>query len=265
MLPPISYSCLSSETEPLREYLAEVLPFIERPLGEQALATFHYLESEIRTNWKLRTDNTRDYYHTLMHSFNRKTSRRDGRSPYRWSILRNGHAVFSAWDALDEAGEAAYEDAGFNRRDADMFPGLRPNEWILAAIFPNLAINIRTTACRLDRVIPNEPGRVVLETRGIGLKSDSLETRARRVDDYTLIWGPIGRNQPEDIVAWEGQWETFKRGAVSYSVIAREEDLGPFDDESIRWFYRTWEHHMHRPANRIDGTLGTDAPEGWSG
>ena len=254
------FVCLDPTTEPLRDYLGDALAFLEQPLGERELEVFHYLVSEIRTNWKLRTDNTRDYYHTLMHAFNRKTSRRDGRSPYRWSVLRNGHAVFSAWDALDASYETAYDRAGFAARDTHRFPGLRTNEWVLAAIFPNLAINVRTTACRLDRVVPLAPGRMLLETRGIGLKDDTPEVRAARIRDYNVLWGPVGRNQPEDVVAWEGQWDCFNRGGARYSIFAREEDGAPFDEESVRTFYRTWERWVGRRAAAPEEPAAASSP-----
>lgn len=257
------FVCLSEETESLRDYLGDALAFLEQPLGERVLEGFHYLVSEIKTNWKLRTDNTREYYHTLMHAFNRQTARRDGRSPYRWHLLRQGHGIFAAPDAEDVGYEAAYQLAGYRLRETNRFPGLRPNEWILAAIFPNLAINIRTTACRLDRVIPVAPGRVLLETRGIGLKGDSPAVRAERIADYNLIWGPVGRNQPEDVVAWEGQWEAMSRGALAHSIYAREAAGTTFGDESVRWFYRSWERWVGRraaaPDEAVDGANAAGA------
>lgn len=244
------FACLDPDTESLHDYLGGVLPLIERPLSDEPLETFHYLTSEVKTNWKLRTDNTRDYYHTLMHAFNRQTSRRDARSPYVWHLFGNGHAVFAA-DAADDLGyETVYAKAGFPEREANRFPGLRPREWILAVIFPNLAINIRTTAVRLDRAVPVAPGLMALETRGIGLAADTPTVRTQRIEDYNLLWGPVGRNQPEDVVAWEEQWDCFQRGTVKYSLYAREEDETPFTDEAVRWFYRAWEQWVGRLAAR---------------
>ena len=45
----------------------------------------------------------------------------------------------------------------------------------------------------------------------------------------------MGRNLPEDIWAVETQWRNMASGASAFSMIAREENLGPMDDATLRY------------------------------
>ena len=55
--------------------------------------------------------------------------------------------------------------------------------------------------------------KVVIEFRGLGLKSDTAEQRRERVFDHNMIWGPFGRNLHEDLLAVHGQGRAMHPGS----------------------------------------------------
>ena len=69
-----------------------------------------------------------------------------------------------------------------------------------------MTYNLRTSVLRMDTSIPLGPNTLLVEFRGLGLKSDTPEQRAERVRDHNTIWGPFGRNLHEDLLAcaWPG-------------------------------------------------------------
>ena len=67
------------------------------------------------------------------------------------------------------------------------WPGLGPNRWALVDIFPGITFNIRSPVMRIDTVIPIGPNKLFIEYRGLGLKSDTPEERAARVQHHNSI------------------------------------------------------------------------------
>ena len=53
---------------------------------------------------------------------------------------------------------------------------------------------------------------MLIEFRGLGLKSDTPEERAERVRDHNTIWGPFGRNLHEDLLGVHGQGRAMRAG-----------------------------------------------------
>ena len=128
---------------------------------------------------------------------------------------------------------------------------MQPNEMRFINLFPDLMINIRSNVVRLDRMVPLGPGRTLVEWRGLGVKDDTEELRSVRVRQHNLLWGPTGRNLPEDMLAVESQARAMAADEVRYSIIAREENLNPTDDANIRAYYREWGRRMGQSPARL--------------
>ena len=101
-------------------------------------------------------------------------------------------------------------------------------------------------------MVPVEPGLTLVEFPGLGVKGDNDEARALRLQHHNLLWGPAGRNLPEDVIAVEAQWNSMRSDGVRYSVIAREEEMNATDDESLRTYYQEWARRMGRSSSNID-------------
>jgi len=235
------FICLSHETEPLRDYLGELLPYIEGPLGTEELEVFHYHQAVIKTNWKLWLDNDMELYHGYLHYFNRRTGYGPESVSAMWNLYQNGHT-------MNRRG-INYPAGKREERTGDLFPTMGPSQTHLISLFPDIMLNLRTTVLRVDRMVPLSSGETLVEWRGVGLKGDTEEVRARRLQHHNLLWGPAGRNLPEDIMAVESQWQMMKHDVVRHSIFAREEGLRSMDDGNIRHFYQEWSRLMDRKAS----------------
>src|SRR5260221_14608917 len=80
-------------------------------------------------------------------------------------------------------------------------------------LFPGMNFNLRGSALRCDVVTPLAPDKVMIEFRGLGLKRDTEEERQTRVNHHNPIWGPSGRNLPEDLPGVTGQGATTLPGS----------------------------------------------------
>jgi methanesulfonate monooxygenase large subunit len=240
------FACLDPEAEPLDQFLGEIMGSVLEPLGTVPMEVFHFHKAVVRTNWKLWMDNNSERYHSMLHVLNRKTLPwvLDQTSSMKLRILPNGHSGY--WS--DGKATVAYERGGFTGAGEGTLPGLSKNEMRVVNIFPDLMINVRSNVVRLDRMVPLDPGRTLVEWRGLGVKGDSEVLRAARLEHHNLVWGPAGRNLPEDVLAVESQWRAMQADVVRYSVLAREENLNPTDDANVRAYYREWGRRMERSA-----------------
>jgi methanesulfonate monooxygenase large subunit len=242
---------LKDDIEPIEEFLGPMIGYLEKHLTED-LEVFHYHSAEISANWKLFVDNDAEQYHEFLHVLNRTTGMRHPSYHQRkWRLYRNGHSVI-------DQNEINYGGLGLDQRDRDLMPGMQPNGMVVMLLFPDVMINVRSTVMRIDTQIPLNPGRTRIEWRGLGLKSDTPETRSMRIRHHNQVWGPAGRNLQEDVIAVECQWKNMASGASRYNILAREEDLRPQDDENLRAFYQEWGRRVGRsPWNPVDETRGT--------
>lgn len=225
---------LKDDVEEIETYLGDALPHIKEYVGAVELEVIHHHSAVIKSNWKLWNDNNSELYHEFLHVFNRKTSISDpGYNKRHWHIFRSGHSLI-------EQGNMQYGNWGLDTRSEGVFPGIRPNGVLVMTLFPDVLINIRATIMRLDTMTPLSPGETLVEWRGLGFKSDTPEIRAMRIRHHNQVWGPAGKNLPEDIAAVESQWRNMVHGASRYSIIAREENLQPQDDSNVRAFYQEW-------------------------
>jgi methanesulfonate monooxygenase large subunit len=108
-------------------------------------------------------------------------------------------------------------------------------------------------------MMPISVGETVVEWRGVGFEEDPADVRATRVRHHNQIWGPMGRNLPEDVIAVEDQWKQMGSRRVPYSIIAREHELlddgriQNLDDGNVRHFYQMWSRLMDRRPNEPFG------------
>ncbi len=225
---------IADDIEPIEDFLGPMHDHMKKHLDAEELEVFHYHRAEVRTNWKLWVDNNSEIYHDLMHVLNRKTGVvHPEYHERRWRLYPNSHNVILE-------GAMNYQSAGLDGRAEHTMPGISPNGMMIMEVFPDVMINIRATAIRIDSITPMEPGLSLIEYRGVGLRSDSEEIREMRVRHHNQIWGPAGRNLPEDIACVEAQWRNMSVGASRYSIFAREEELRPHDDSNLRAYYQEW-------------------------
>lgn len=239
---------LAEFLEPIAEHISAVLP--------PELEVFHYHEADVNTNWKLFSDNNREMYHVLLHYLNRKSAGYAGKDKDSlfWTILPNGHALFG--DAKRNVTD--YGNAGYGVKSsltAHPLPGVGEGAQPLFYIFPDVMINIRSNVMRIDRMDPLAPGRTRVEWRGLGLSTDSVEVRQTRLRNHNLVWGPLGRNLPEDLAAVEAQYASMASGGAPFSLVAREEDLAAMDDRSLREFYSEWSRLTGIPYDNVGAVL----------
>ena len=238
------FVCLSDETEPLDQFLGEVAPALVRHIPAVGLEIFHFHQAELKTNWKLFQENNNKPYHTALHWSNR-SAKKWGQPEFagRKMFLTNGHNCYTP-EGNRYMVDGGYNDIGLEERGDHLFPGIDKNTQLSVHLFPDVLFIIRSTALRIDRLIPVSPGLTVLESRGFGFKGDSPEVRSLRIKHHNEIWGYSGSNLPEDIIATESQWPMIASGAVRYSIIAREGDV--MNDETMRHYYKEWTRRIGR-------------------
>ncbi len=213
-------------------------------LGEQMsmdLEVFHYHKAIVDTNYKLWHDTNSEFYHDYMHYFNRATGMmQPGYFDRKYTGYPNGHASVGSMEIKYDAYAGAAERAVG-------WPGLAPGGWILIDIFPGMTFNLRTSVLRMDTAIPLGPNKLLIEFRGLGLKSDTPAERAQRIRDHNTIWGPFGRNLHEDLLGVMGQGRAMRERTDSKWVIhGREENMTIHDEGGMRHFYAEWGRRMGR-------------------
>ena len=235
----------------LRESLGGALDSIGDTLAEP-LEVFHYHRAIIDGNYKMWHDTNSEFYHDYMHHHNRVTGMmQDGYWKREYRTFKGGHAQVTDMELKYEA---------FKGHDARTlgWPGLGPNRWAMVDLFPGISFNIRAPAMRLATSIPIGPNKVFVEFRGLGLKSDTPEERAIRVRDHNSIWGPFGRNLPEDLRGTLGQGVALSdRTDAPYILHARLEDSKIHDEIGMRHFYEEWSRRMGRSSSFPFGKQAT--------
>ena len=237
------FVCLKDDVPPLGKFLGGMADHIKAHLGQEELEVFHYHRAIINTNWKLFVDNNSELYHEFLHVLNRRTAvAHKSYHERNWLLYQNSHNII-------QQGVIHYDSYGLGERSEGALPGMQPNGMVVMLLFPDVMLNIRATVMRIDTMTPLAPGKTLVEWRGVGLKSDTPDVRAMRIQHHNEVWGPAGRNLPEDIAAVETQWETMVQGGSRYSLFAREEGLKPQDDANLRAFYQEWGRCLGRAPN----------------
>jgi methanesulfonate monooxygenase subunit alpha len=232
------------DARPIARFLGSTMESIREPLAD--LELLHYHRVEIHANWKLFVETNCEGYHELLHLLNRTTGL--SQPAYRkrlWHLHENGHHTF-------EPAQIAYNRLALGERTSATLPGMTANGHVVVDLFPDAMVNVRATVVRIDSLIPLAPGLTVLECRGLGRRDDSEEIRELRIRHHNQVWGPFGRNLPEDIWAVETQWANMASGASRFSIIAREEERQATDDAPLRSFYREWRRHLDICSHDIE-------------
>jgi methanesulfonate monooxygenase large subunit len=234
--------CLDDAAPTLKEFVGPALDMLE-PYMQAPMEVFHFHKAVVNTNFKLWHDTNSEFYHDFLHYFNRITGMmQPGYFDRKYVGYPNGHASVGSMEIKYDA----YE--GSKQRSVG-WPGLAPGGWILIDIFPGMTYNLRTSVLRMDTVVPLGPDKVVIEFRGLGLKSDTEEQRRQRVFDHNVIWGPFGRNLHEDLLGVHGQGIAMRNGTDARWVLqGREESSTIHDEVGMRHYYAEWSRRMGRPA-----------------
>ena len=165
------------------------------------LEVFHYHRVVLPTNWKLWVATNIDVYHTFLHVINRRTSMKsEGWWEREMVTYPGGHSA------------AAPVGIAYKKARGLTLPDMKPNEFRIGNLFPDLMINIRASVMRIDSVNPLGPDRVEVVFRGVGVRGESDSDRQIRINDHNQFWGPFGRNLPEDAIASVAQMRAMREG-----------------------------------------------------
>ncbi len=232
---------LDDGAEDFHEHIGNSLVHLEECMGTESMEVFHLHRAIVKANWKQWHETNMELYHEWGHVVNRATSISvEGYHERIWEIHPEGHGTMRPF-------QVKYQNyKSFEARDALELPGLTPGEFRFADIFPNTTIIVRATNVRIDTSTPLAPGLTLLEQRGLGIRGESEEARRQRRRHHNQIWGPLGRNLPEDLIFVEAVHKSCRHGASRYGLIARHENLMAQDDEIMRAYYRSWSRKMNR-------------------
>lgn len=238
----------------LSDYIGHAFDDLLPHLEAEPLEVFHHHKAIVQTNYKLWHETNSEFYHDYMHHFNRVTGmQQKGYYDRRYEAFPNAHVTVSSMEVKYTAYE--HEDTKLAENRDLSFPGLERNGWKLLDLFPGATINLRGSALRVDTVTPLAPNKALVEYRGLGLKRDTPEEREQRVRDHNTIWGPFGRNLPEDLIGVVAQGLGMRPGAPPLHVLhGRVENSTIHDEIGLRHYYAEWSRRMGRDArNPFEG------------
>jgi len=228
------------------EWAAGSLDCLQPSLDEEPLQVFHYHKSIIPCNYKLWHDTNCEFYHDYLHYHNRITGFNDAYFARKNTGFDNGHINVGSF----EVNYDNYE--GSHSRESISFPHLPPNHWYMIDMFPGVNFNLRGSSLRCDMMTPLSADKVMIEFRGLGLKSDDAATRKSRIDHHNSIWGPFGRNLHEDLLAVTGQGAAMKSIAERRQILhGRHENETIHDENGMRHFYEEWGRWFRRSAKLL--------------
>tara|TARA_B100000427_G_scaffold280788_1_gene251634 strand:+ start:5793 stop:6887 length:1095 start_codon:yes stop_codon:yes gene_type:complete len=226
-------------TQSIDEWTAGAFDCIADAIDAEEMEVFHYHKAVINTNYKLWHDTNSEFYHDFMHYHNRVTGFNDAYFARKNIPFDNGHVNVSSFTVNYE------EYEGFEDRGELSFPNLPPNQWYMVDLFPGFNFNLRGSAYRSDSVTPLGPNQVLIEFRGYGLKKDTPEERATRIEHHNSIWGPFGRNLHEDLIGVAGQGTTMREGTEARNILhGRHENSTIHDEVGMRHYYEEWGKHL---------------------
>ena len=236
----------------VEEWASGSFDCMQKSLDAEPLEVFHYHKAIIPCNYKLWHDTNSEFYHDYLHYHNRVTGFNDSYFARKNIGFDNGHINVGSFEVQYDQ----YE--GSESRDELSFPHLPANHWEMIDFFPGVNFNLRGSALRCDIMTPIAPDKVMIEFRGLGLKSDTPKDRLIRQRHHNSIWGPFGRNLHEDLLAVSTQQATMNEYADARRILPGrhevEADGDPtmHDEEGMRHFYDEWGRWMNRWAGNPD-------------
>lgn len=238
---------LNDKVESLEDFCGDAFEEQIKRTEVEPLEVFHYHKAILPTNYKLWHDTNSELYHDYLHYHNRITGFDEDYFKRKGYGHKGGHITFSNYAPHYS------EYDGFADRDDASFPNTPPNGWYLVDLFPGHNFNLRGSAFRVDIQTPIGPDKVMIEFRGLGLKSDTPEVRQARIDHHNSIWGPFGRNLHEDLLAVSVQGSVMLPNSEPRRVVqARHEDHLVHDEIGLRHFYDEWGRMMDRDPGNPD-------------
>ncbi len=225
----------------VEDWVAGSMDCIKDSLDAEPLEVYHYHKAIIGCNYKLWHDTNSEFYHDFMHYHNRITGFNDAYFARKCTGFDNGHVNVGTF-------EVQYDKyVGFESRAELSFPHLPPNNWYMIDMFPGMNFNLRGSALRVDLMTPLAPDKVMIEFRGLGLKSDTPEERATRIAHHNTIWGPFGRNLHEDLLGVTGQGSAMRPNSEPRRILhGRHENETIHDEIGMRHYYNEWGKWVNR-------------------
>ena len=243
------FVCLDEAAPGIDDFLAGCLEPVSPLLTTEPMEVYHYNEMVIDANWKNWQEVNSELYHEYLHVINRRTSMTQPSYYDRaWTFYQNGHGSIQGGLIVDYSRWAGWKPT----RDGKVLPGLKANEYMAVDVWPNMTFVVRDSGLRIDLVTPLAADRALIQFRALAPISDTPAERLARTRDHNQLWGPFGRNIPEDIRAAELQRDAMRTGYVPYSLIAREEDGKTQDEVTLRKYYGEWSRRMGRAPHNID-------------
>ena len=226
---------LNEDGPTVEEWVDGAFDCMRESLDAEPLDIFHYHKAIIPCNFKLWHDTNSEFYHDYLHYHNRITGFNDSYFKRENKCFNNGHVNVGSFEVQYDQ----YE--GFESREELSFPHLPINHWEMIDMFPGINFNLRGSALRVDVMTPLSPDKVMIEFRGLGLKSDTPEERVIRQRHHNSIWGPFGRNLHEDLIAVSTQQTAMNDSADNRRILhGRHEDNTIHDEVGMRHFYDEW-------------------------
>ena len=226
---------LNDNPPTIEEWVDGSFDCMKESLNAEPLDVFHYHKAIIPCNFKLWHDTNSEFYHDYLHYHNRITGFNDSYFARENKCFNNGHVNVGSFEVQYDQ----YE--GFESREELSFPHLPTNHWEMIDMFPGINFNLRGSALRVDVMTPLSPDKVMIEFRGLGLKSDTPEERLIRQRHHNSIWGPFGRNLHEDLLAVTTQQGTMHSSAENRRILhGRHENNTIHDEVGMRHYYDEW-------------------------
>ena len=237
------------DAEPLANYLGDGLEALEPSLTTEPLEVFYYNEFLNKTNWKHMQEVNCELYHEYLHSINRRTGMKQQEYFERdWHFYPNGHATLHGELIADWSKQKGWSSKQWFGKT---MPGVKANEYRVVDVWPDTALLARGSGFIIHTHIALAPDRTLIQTRCLAPISDTEEERRARFHDANQLWGPFGRNIPEDNEASKLQEQGTRAGCAPFSVIAREEDKKTQDEITLRKFYEQWSRRMGRSTHDV--------------
>lgn len=236
---------LNDDPPTIEDWVDGSFDCMKESLNSEPLDVFHYHKAIIPCNYKLWHDTNSEFYHDYLHYHNRITGFNDSYFARQNKCFNNGHVNVGSF-------EVQYDNyEGFESREELSFPHLPTNHWEMIDMFPGINFNLRGSALRVDVMTPLSPDKVMIEFRGLGLKSDTDEQRLIRQRHHNSIWGPFGRNLHEDLLAVTTQQGTMHEHAEHRRILhGRHENETIHDEVGMRHYYDEWGKWMNiNPGN----------------
>ncbi len=242
---------------PLEDFIGDTLDYVKDELSTKPLEIISYHKAVVNSNYKLWYDTNSELYHDFLHHHNRKIALiQPGYWDRRVHTHDYGHISVDSMECRYDAYEG---NAGQQRQLG--WPGGEVACHKLIDMFPTMTFILRSPAFRLDTMVPLGPDKVIIEFRGFAIKGDSEKDRTARVRDHNSIWGPFGRNLPEDEIAIVGQMMAMKDGDDSTYLLHGREEPSIQNEIGMRHYYGEWSKWMERAASDPFGNRAIAAAE----